>query len=363
MMGTWVLYIPRVKDQLGIDEAELGFALFFFALGTLSMIPFASKIIDSIGVGKSTLWGIIIYVLSFLFPVIAPSYYSLCAALFFTGMAGCFTDISMNALVSEIERQDQVNFMSAAHGFFSLGGVIGAGIGSLLIIYFSVPWQHMVLIGGIVILINVLIAKSYFSIKGKPKEKSESSFNWSLLKPLLGLTIISFLIMGSEGAIEHWSKLYLTDIVKVISEQIAGFGFVAFSATMTLGRFLGDYVSQRFGPMKIIIAGCLIGIFGFLAILSTQLILTMIGFGLVGMGYSVIIPELFRLAGTTKGVSPSEGISFVAGFGYIGFLVSPAFLGFLAKLGTLKLSFLALMIAAGIAMFTASFLRVPNPRI
>ena len=61
--------------------------------------------------------------------------------------------------------------------------------------------------------------------------------------------------MGSEGAIEHWSKLYLQNIVQISSEKISGFGFVAFSITMTLGRFFGDAISKRFGSVSIIIAG------------------------------------------------------------------------------------------------------------
>ncbi|WP_223148870.1 hypothetical protein [Aquimarina sp. RZ0] len=172
----------------------------------------------------------------------------------------------------------------------------------------------------------------------------------------MGLTIIAFLIMGSEGAIEHWSKLYMQDIVQISSEKISGFGFVSFSVMMTLGRFFGDMVSRRFGSISIIMGGCLISFFGFLGILNSQLIITVIGFGFVGFGFSVIIPELFRLAGKTKGVSPAEGISFVAGFGYLGFLISPPFLGFLSKIESLKLSFTALLIATLLALVIAIFI-------
>ncbi|MCO6493761.1 MAG: MFS transporter, partial [Phaeodactylibacter sp.] len=196
---------------------------------------------------------------------------------------------------------------------------------------------------------------AYLGIPGKRIEREEQPFKAGLLKPLLGLTVIAFLIMGSEGAIEHWSKLYLQDVVSIASERISGFGFVAFSATMTLGRFFGDAVSKRYGATNIIIAGCLVSIMGFLSILMAELTPALIGFGLVGLGFSVIIPELFRLAGKTEGVSSAEGISFVAGFGYVGFLISPAFLGFLSKIDSLKLSFTALLAAAGLALVVTVF--------
>ncbi len=358
MVGTWVLYIPYVKEKLNLDDAQLGIALFCFALGTLSMIPIASHITKKVGIGSTTLLSILLLSLIFLLPILMPSYILLCVTLFFTGLAACLTDISMNALISEIEKEEKVLIMSASHGFFSLGGFIAAGIGSLIITYFKVPFLHMFWASTFVILTNLWVAKGYLKIKGRAIEREKKSFDISLLKPLLGLTIISFLIMGSEGAIEHWSKLYLKDVVLIVSERISGFGFVAFSATMAIGRFFGDEVSKRFGPLKIIITGCLISIIGFVAVLFAQLTISILGFGLVGLGFSVIIPELFRLAGRAKGVSAAEGISFVAGFGYMGFLLSPALLGFLSKIGTLKLSFTALLIASGVVVIIALFLKV-----
>ncbi len=357
MTGTWVLYIPYVKDTLQIDDGQLGIALFCYAFGTLVMIPFSAKIIDTLGVGKSTLIGVILYAVAFVFPIIASSYVMLCGLLMITGALSCFTDIAMNALVSDIEKEDKVHFMSASHGFFSLGGVIGAGIGSLILKYFNIPFYHMVYAMVFVVITNLLICKAYLGIRSDHAEREKKSFNLKLLRPLLGLTIIGFIIMGSEGAIEHWSKLYLLDIVNVSSEEIAGFGFVAFSAMMTVGRFFGDGVSSKYGPLKIIIAGCLIGIMGYALILMATTTLSLIGFGLVGIGFSVIIPELFRLAGKAKGISSSEGISFVAGFGYLGFLLGPVVLGFLSDLSSLRLSFIFLLSIAAIAMLTAYILK------
>jgi len=357
MIGTWVLYIPMVKEKLAIDDAQLGIALFCFALGTLFMVPISSILIKKIGVGKVTVFSVIIFSLLFLIPVIAPTYVLLCISLFCVGLFGCLTDVAMNALVSDIEQTDTIHFMSASHGFFSLGGVLGAGIGSFLIVYLDLPLIHFLCAAIFVITTNLLLARAYFSIKGKQEENIKKSASIKLLKPLFGLTIIAFLIMGSEGAIEHWSKLYLQDIVKVTSEKIAGFGFVTFSVMMTLGRFLGDAISKRFGSLPIIIGGCFISMIGFLAVLTSQVVITIVGFGLVGLGFSVIVPELFRLAGKTKGVSPARGISFVAGFGYLGFLLSPPILGFLSKIESLTLSFTALLIGVVIAIIITFFLK------
>ena len=364
LVGTWVLYIPTMKTKLAIDDAQLGVALFCFALGTLLMIPLAPSVSRWLGLGKATLISVVLLSCVFLLPLIAPNYILFCVFLFITGLMCCLTDINMNALVSEIEQVDNIHFMSASHGFFSLGGFLAASVGSLVINLIEIPLMHMLYAAVIVVLSNILVSKAYLRISGGEtngnsdiKAKEKKSFKFSLLKPLLGLTVISFLVMGSEGAIEHWSKLYLKDIVSISSEKISGYGFVAFSATMALGRFFGDEVSKRFGPLMIIIGGCSISIIGFIAILSAQQFYSIFGFGLVGLGFSVIVPELFRLAGRAKGVSAAEGISFVAGFGYVGFLLSPALLGFLSRIGTLKLSFTALLVATIVVFITAIILK------
>lgn len=247
VIGTWVLYIPYVKDKIGIDNGELGLALFFLALGTLVMIPLSPKIIGKWGVGKTTLFGIIMFSFLFVFPLLMSSFTGLCIALFASGMGACLTDIAMNALVSEIEQEDNVHFMSASHGFFSLGGALGAGIGTFLLGYFKIPFYHMIAIAVVVIIINILISPAYFKIRGKIVDRKETSLNLKIFKPLIALTLIAFIIMGGEGAIEHWSKLYLQDVVKVSSGQVSGIGFIVFSITMTIGRFFGDAISKKYG--------------------------------------------------------------------------------------------------------------------
>lgn len=358
MIGTWVLYIPFVKRKLELNDGQLGLALFFLSLGTLFMIPIAPRIINKFGVGRATFFGILIFGLLFQLPLISSSYTLLCMTLFLAGLGTSLTDISMNALVSEIEQEDEVHFMSASHGFFSLGGVLGAGIGSLLIIFFGFPYVHMLLAMAFIILTNLLTVSSYYNVKGKPLKESQEKADYKVFRPLIGLAVISFIIMGSEGAIEHWSKLYMQDIVLITSESIAGYGFVAFSAAMTTGRFLGDSISARFGPFPIIIGGCSIAIIGFATLLQSTLALSIIGFTLIGLGYSVIIPELFRVAGKSKKVSSATGISFVAGFGYVGFLASPAIMGFLSELDSLKLSFQTLLASTIVVMGIVIFLKI-----
>ena len=351
--GTWAIYIPAVKDRLGIDKAELGFAIFFLSLGIFTIFPVAARIVNRLGVGRATWYGVILCSIFAIFPLIAPNYYTLMAALFFFGATNGLTDIAMNTLVTEIEKEDGAKFMSAAHGFFSLGGVL-AGLGSFLIGPLGNPALHMLGVIVVVFLINLRFRSFYFSVTAAPVEKE--GFSLKLFRPLFLLGIVSFIVMGGEGAIVDWSGLYLKEISKA-PEFLIGAGFLAFSVTMTLGRFLGDGISARIGSVKIVALGSLIAVLGYVCVLQAGTYITLLGFALVGLGFSVIIPELFRIGGNIKGVESSQGVAFIAGTGYSGFLMAPPVLGYLGEQFSLKTTFTILLAGAILVLCSTLILR------
>ena len=246
--------------------------------------------------------------------------------------------------------------MSAAHGFFSLGGFIGAGIGSLYISQFSNPQMHMFGVSFFVIFTTLILAKKYKNIKGISTERSKkNNIFFKNIKPLLAIAIIAFIIMFNEGAVEHWSNLFLFDIVKV-SESKAGLGFVVFSLTMTIGRFLGDGFSSKRGSMKTIIYGCIIAFIAYMFVISANLYLSVLGFGFLGLGLSVIVPEVYRVAGKIKEVETSLAISIVSGIGFVGFLVGPVILGSISLWSSLVTSYVFLSALIGVAICFALFI-------
>ena len=351
--GTWAIYIPTVKEKLQIDKADLGIALFFLAFGVFMVFPVASKIIDKIGVGKATWWGVVLCTITAIMPLLAPSYELLCVGLYLFGLSNGITDIAMNTLVTELEKEDKVQFMSAAHGFFSLGGVI-AGLGGFLIPVIANPVVHMIGLALVVFVINFIFKKQYVAQRAAPIEKEP--FSLKLFKPLFFLGLIGFISFASEGAVVDWSALYLKEIV-FAPEQLLGAGFLAFSITMTLGRFLGDGISERIGSIKIVFLGAMVAAIGYVAVLSGYTWLSIVGFALIGLGFSVIVPELFRIGGKVSGVDSAQGIAFIAGIGYLGFLSGPVMLGFLAEEYGLTTSFSVLLGCAMLVLLITSALR------
>jgi len=350
IFSTWVTYIPHIAEKIGITEGRIGKAIFFSALGAFFMIRICRHFIDRIGVGRYTYFALLIYCICFFGPFLAYNYVSLCISLFIFGMAGSSYAISLNSLTATIEKQDGVYIMSGSHGFWSLGGMVGSATGSFIAALVHNPILHISILVLAILIIQTKLKAQYFFRKGEQPEKAIHKRN--KIMPLFVIALIGLIVMVSEGAIADWSALYLKKII-LLDIKYIGFGYSAFSLAMMIGRFSGDALSKKLGSWQLITYSSLIGIFGFLLVLILNPIFTISGFFIVGLGFSVIVPEVYRLASNVAGVKTAEGVSFIAATTNIGFLVGPVILGFIAEFKSLHLSFIVLTIWVSLAFFIA----------
>jgi len=331
MMSSWLLYTPYVLDKLGISESLLGYAFFSMALGAVTSLSISKKLIREHGEGRYTFFSTIGYALLIIFAVIAPSLPLLCINLFFTGAFAGSMDVGMNALAAHIEKKDKVRFISACHGFWSLGFFAGASIGSVLMSILDFPFVHLFLLTCI-----SLIAHLYFCgpLRGEKSEHliQENKGGLSLLqnKKLISLAIIGLMIMMTEGAIMDWSTLYMSKEIQA-PEITWGYALGMFSLFMAVGRFIMDPISDTYGSKLIVQAGLVIVVFGVLLVLSGMLMPALFGYGLIGFGVSGIVPEVYRLSSQVENVDPSDGVASVAGMGYVGFLIGPVIMGYVVE--------------------------------
>lgn len=353
--GTWVIYIPTIKDKLNLSEGDLGLALLFGAIGAVSSLPFGKRMVAKLGEGKLALLGVLLQSLSITGNFFAGSFYMLCTTLFFQGFFGGFFQIGINSLVTSLEKEDDISIMSSCHGFFSLGGIFASGVGTMLLILIGNPGAHMLIMASVIVLLQVIFAPSYIHINKEmnPLYKPRGINNSAFKKPLLWrLAVVASSAMVSEGAIADWSGLFLRDVVKS-DANLVGLGYAGFSVTMTLGRFLGDYFSRRFGAWQIIVSGLLLSIVGFALVLVATPIVSICGFLFIGFGFSTIVPEAYRLSANVNGVEPSSGIAFLAGAAFVGFLAGPVALGAIAQKCGLRISFVTLLVLIILSSITA----------
>jgi MFS family permease len=339
VFSTWIIYIPFLAEKLQISEGQIGTALFFASVGSFVMIPVSNRLTDILGVGRQAFWGFILYGTSLYGIFAAPTYYWLLAALFYYGMMSAVFAIAVNSLIAEIEKQAGKYIMTGSHGFWSLGGIVGASTGGYLAGRFGMPLVHVTVLLVILIGAQLYLRGAYMHIKGEARTKgAKRQTPW---KPLLLIALIGMIMMASEGAIADWSGLYLKQVVLVPAEFL-GLGYALFAGGMAVGRFTGDALSMRFGSWRLLRSAIAVSLLGFGLVLTSQIVMVFAGFMVIGLGFSIIVPEIYRLASNVPGVRPADGISLIAASSNVGFLTGPVVLGFVAELYSLYVSFMVL---------------------
>ena len=139
VFSTWIIYIPHLAAKLHMSEGQIGTALFFSSLGSFVMIPLSNRLIDVLGVGRQAFTGLILYAFSLYGIMLAPTYSWLIVALFSYGMVSAIFSIAVNSLIAEIEKRAGKYIMTGSHGFWSIGGIVGASIGGYIAGKFGMP--------------------------------------------------------------------------------------------------------------------------------------------------------------------------------------------------------------------------------
>ena len=136
-----------------------------------------------------------------------------------------------------------------------------------------------------------------------------------------------------------WSGVYFQKVVKAERAWI-GAGLTAFMSTMAAGRFVADWLVTRFGVKKILqMSGVVIAAGLFTAVLFPTIPTAIAGFVLVGAGVSSVVPLVYSAAGKSKKVSAGVALAAVSTIGYLGFLLGPPVIGFIAEASSLRVSF------------------------
>jgi hypothetical protein len=261
-------------------------------------------------------------------------------------------DVSMNLQATEIEAARQKPTMSSFHGFFSLGGLVGAGLGAAII---AAGWGDG---SGAALLAAVLFALGIpAGLNLWPSRPAAGAGPHFALpnRAALALGALALLSFGIEGSITDWSALYLAT-VKHASVAGAGAGFAAFSVTMAVLRLVGDPVVARLGPRKTVIGGGAIMTAGLLlAIVAPWAPVAAAGFALVGVGAANVVPVAFSGASRVAGMPSNLGIAAVTTMGYVGFLATPPVLGLVAHTFGLSASMAVVaLMSAAVALIAAA---------
>ncbi|TDW96139.1 MFS transporter [Dinghuibacter silviterrae] len=336
--SSWASRIPSMQYKLHLNEAQLGAVLFALPIGLMMTMPLTGRLLGRFNSRSILLIGVLIFNVMLGFAGFSSQTWQLVAILFCFGSARNLFNISLNAQAVGVQGLFQRSIMTTFHGIWSLAGFAGAGLGYLMVNYNVYTSWHLLAVS-IAMTITTFLAYPYL-LHDKPTPSNEKKPLFSLPdKHLLNFSFICFASMACENTMYDWSGIYFRKAVGT-SKAEATAAFAVYMIAMTTGRFAGDRIVGRFGIKSLLrISGVLICSGLLLAAIVPYPLVAGAGFIAVGLGVSCIVPLVFSMAGKSTTMSSGPALAAISTVGYLGFLIVPPLVGFVAQVLSLRWSF------------------------
>lgn len=357
-MASWVARTPAVRDGLDVSTGAMGLVLFGLSTGSMAGVTSSGPLVRRYGARAAITVGAALIVAGLLV-VAAGTSLALAGGVFcglalFGGGMG-LAEVAFNIEGADVERAIGRPVLPVLHGCFSLGTVIGALLGMALTAAATPVGLHLTAVSLLVAAAAVLAVRALPHGTGKEAAgTSEGPGGWRGQlavwrdRRLVLIGVIVLAMAFAEGAANDWLPLLMVDGYEV-SATAGSLTFLVFAASMTLGRFVGSPLLERFGPVQVVRISAVVAAVGLaVVIVSPSPAMAGVATVLWGLGASLGFPVTVSAAGDHPSDAAAR-VGAVSTAGYLAFLVGPPALGFLADHVGLRLTMtvvLALLVVA-----------------
>ncbi|MBO8194546.1 MFS transporter [Streptomyces oryzae] len=363
--GTFATRIPWLREHLGLSPGWLGLALVFMTAGASAAMPLSARLAHRYGPRRALAAVSLACCAGLVLPPLAPALGWLCLALFVYGCGLGLMDVAMNAQGVRVEAAYGRSVMSALHGLWSVGTLLG-GAGGVVAAHAGLDARvHLGVAAPLLAVAAVVAARWTPGDRWTPGEGpgpgadgvdtgdaadavdaartgdgAEAPPRFALpSRGVLAIGLLGFCAVFAEGASMDWSGIYLADVTGA-EPGLAASAYTAFACTMALARLSGDAVVRRFGPVATVRAGGVLAAAGAALVVAARTPPAAVaGFALIGVGIAVVVPLCFAAAGRASAAAPGQAIAGVATLAYASGLAAPAVVGWIAESTSLSVSF------------------------
>ncbi|MFG2028538.1 MFS transporter [Streptomyces sp. NPDC048825] len=359
IFAGWVVRIPAIKEQTNASASALGLALLGVSAGAVVTMTLTGRLCRRYGSHPVTVICGVLLSLSVALPPLTHSAPALGAVLLAFGASYGGINVAFNSAAVDLVRALRRPIMPSFHAAFSLGGMIGAGLGALVAGTLS-PTHHLFGLTAIGLLVTALAGPTLLRLRPPAPPESaahEESAPRRLDTRTRGLVItfglIALCTAYGEGALADWSALHLEQDLDA-TPGAAAVGYSCFALAMTIGRLTGTKMLERLGQTRTLTYGGTTAAAGMLlGALAPSLWAALLGFVITGLGLANLFPVAIERAGTLAG---ADGVAIASTLGYGGMLLGPPAIGFMAdwfSLPTALISVAALAASAAVIGFMA----------
>jgi len=352
VFAGWVVRIPAIKEQTGASASELGLALLCVSAGAVITMTLTGRLCRRFGNHPVTVVCGILLSLSVALPPLTHSVPALGAVLLVFGAAYGGINVAFNSAAVDLVAALRRPIMPSFHAAFSLGGMIGAGLGGLVAGSLS-PTRHLLGLAVIGLLVTALAGRTLLRHEPAKAPDRPHREEHAPRRPdarTRGLVTVFGLIAlctaYGEGALADWGALHLEQDLHA-HPGVAAAGYTCFALAMTIGRAGGTTLLERLGRTRTLVAGGTMATAGMLlGSLAPSLWAALLGFAVTGLGLANIFPVAVERAGALAGPS---GVAIASTLGYGGMLLGPPSIGFMADWFSLPAALTSVAALAAVA--------------
>ncbi|MFF6832184.1 MFS transporter [Streptomyces sp. NPDC012438] len=368
LFAGWVVRIPAVKERTGASAGDLGLALLGVSAGAVVTMTLTGRLCRRYGSHAVTVATAVLLSLSVALPALTRSPLSLGLVLLVFGAAYGGINVAMNSAAVDVVTALRRPVMPGFHAAFSLGGMLGAGLGGLLAGGLS-PTAHLLgltLVGlaltgvaGPVLLRHPSPAPPEALPARPAATAAPGARRGAQRRTVLVFGAIALCTAYGEGALADWGALHLTQDLHAHPGTAAA-GYSVFALTMTVGRLSGTALLERLGQTRTLVAGGATAAAGMLlGALAPTVWAALLGFAVTGLGLANIFPVAVARAGAIAGPA---GVATASTLGYGGMLLGPPTIGFLADWFSLPAALTTVAVLAAGAAVMGCLARDTGPR-
>jgi fucose permease len=332
-VASWASRIPQIRTSLGLDPSQLGLVLLAVAAGSFVILPIAGTIVQRYGSRRSLTAMALLQTLALCAVAIGVSrgVAPVVVGFFLLGLSSGLWDVSMNVHGASVERRAGRSMMPRFHAAFSIGTVVGAGIGVGMVALHVPVAEHLVIVACLVSAIAVPAARSFLddveAAPGERNRRTRALGRWRERRTLLiGVIVLAFAF--SEGTANDWIGVALIDD-RQTSAVVATAGLAWFLAAMTTFRWFGVGLLDRYGRPAVVRASAAAAIAGLaLFVLSPGAPIAFAGLTLWGAGTALGFPVGISAAADQPEAAAGR-VGVVSSIGYWAFLGGPPLIGYL----------------------------------
>ncbi len=347
--GTFASRLPWTAHHVHATAGSLGAVLVTPTLGALVAMPATGRVVHRFGTRGAMRVLLALWTAALALPGLMPNVGLLAVALACYGATAGAADVVMNGYAVRIEERAGKSIMSGLHGMWSVGGIIGALFGALCA-GAGISALPEFLVTALILTAVALGTTSLLPVEAAREDRIGPPRFALPAKAVLGIGVVGFCAVFSEGSGSDWSAVYLTGVAHA-SAAVGAYCVTGFAATMALGRLLGDRVVRRYGPVATVRVGGVIATAGAVVIvLARQPAVGIAGFAALGLGIATVVPLAFAAAGR-RGGDTEASVAGIATITYTSGLLAGPSIGALGSAVSLSFAFgVVAVLACGMAL-------------